>query len=1161
MAAVASAQSFEWIQRNPAIAPGDNSWNALDWDHVSNQFLFYGHLDTTQTTIYSTDFWHLDAGALWNNQPPWIHLFGSDSSNMTASCAVSNTSAGPADSHPYRHAAIDTTRDLYWMTNGARSQCQGVGQQRWGYMSLHDPTHTWTWLSAPHTSSDIVFQGQLIYFANYDVFMFYGPNTGSYWEQQMYCPTVPFGGGTPTGVVSKMQQTVGCTNANADTWISITTAANPSNPHGNNPGSQFCGDPRGCIRFGPAGVYMPSTGTAFVFGGWDNTSSVNSNVAWELGWNGSAWRWNELCQASGCTPPPGGANYPPIAFDTKRNLLYYHWTDGTNTADYYYSRSVDKWFPAGTGGGSRDAQISIGYDPVNDKLVSQSNSGGYIPATYITDPTIFGSGTGSGTSTGTGTGTIMPPVAATAPAAPAAAKPLSSLGTGTGTGTGVSASQTVRLGSGCSTAYFIDNDCDGHGVAVRADGNYTMAGNVGDTPDADDNDPTVSTVGDWRTKYGSGPTDTSFITLQKFLLASRGYNTTQSRVWYVSASAADNTDCTANGNGTNINHPCRDWALAATAYHDGNGGLILFRAGTYDPTTFTGPAYQPSASSSSSPLILMAYPGEAVIFSSAYDLQLSSSYWPGKNLANVIVEGLILRNPLAGDCVAVTYAVNWIFRRNEFSACPDTAIRANNHIQKLLIEGNVFHDTGAHAIYLGYESPYAVPHAYGQDFDFGQDAANYAAGTSVGADQNITIRNNLSYRDGRSGYESFHINSYIDQITVENNIIHSSTTGSTAMGFQSGIYHAIIQNNLIFNNLGCAITFSQYNGDNQAATHRWNTIINNTIWNGLSTSSGTCGIHLTDYTGNNGMVTVTNGSTAVAWASSSNAVNDQFITAWPSGMVIQFNSVTYHIASVTDSTHLTLVEPYTGSSGTVAYSAPTVDGVHYMKDFTIANNIFATPNVDPSTYQAVALPLLFDRSSYPSTHTITNNLFWSTISSWNSSTYPVMAQVASSGPPGTPTGGTAVLLADNVTTQYRYNLAQFQAYYSGSPNTVGNPLLVSANPANNSTPQVFDFHLGSGSPAINFGTTTGAPAVDLQGNTRSGQPDAGAYEYLGNTTAGPSSPPNFDLNGDGVVNVLDVQLAIDQVLGVVACKTADFNGDGQCTEADIQMIVSNVIGQ
>jgi len=389
MASVASAQTLTWIQRTPATAPGDPSWNSLDWDHVANQFLFYAHSAMAQSTIYSTDFWHLDVGALWNNSAPWTHLFGSGSFDMPASCTVMNTSAGPADSHPYRHAAVDTTRDLYWLVNGTRGQCSGTGIPRFGYFNLHDATHTWTWLAAGSTSGDIPVQAQLTYFPNYDVFMFYGPNTGAYWEQQMYCPTVPFGGGTPTGVVSTKQQTVGCTNANADTWITITPAANPSNPHGNNPGSQFCGDPRGCMQFGPAGVYMSSTGTAFVFGGWDNTAPVDSNVAWSLGWNGSAWQWNELCQATGCTPPSGGANYPPIAFDTKRNLLYYHWTDGTSTADYYYSRNADKWFPAGTGSGSKDPQISFAYDPVNDKVVSESNAGGFAPSIFVADPSVF----------------------------------------------------------------------------------------------------------------------------------------------------------------------------------------------------------------------------------------------------------------------------------------------------------------------------------------------------------------------------------------------------------------------------------------------------------------------------------------------------------------------------------------------------------------------------------------------------------------------------------------------------------------------------------------------------------------------------------------------------------------------------------------------------
>jgi hypothetical protein len=51
-----------------------------------------------------------------------------------------------------------------------------------------------------------------------------------------------------------------------------------------------------------------------------------------------------------------------------------------------------------------------------------------------------------------------------------------------------------------------------------------------------------------------------------------------------------------------------------------------------------------------------------------------------------------------------------------------------------------------------------------------------------------------------------------------------------------------------------------------------------------------------------------------------------------------------------------------------------------------------------------------------------------------------------------------------------------------------------------------------------------------------------------------------DLNGDGVVNPLDVQIAINQSLGkdqggnVVACTTADLNKDGSCNVLDVQRV-------
>lgn len=51
-----------------------------------------------------------------------------------------------------------------------------------------------------------------------------------------------------------------------------------------------------------------------------------------------------------------------------------------------------------------------------------------------------------------------------------------------------------------------------------------------------------------------------------------------------------------------------------------------------------------------------------------------------------------------------------------------------------------------------------------------------------------------------------------------------------------------------------------------------------------------------------------------------------------------------------------------------------------------------------------------------------------------------------------------------------------------------------------------------------------------------------------------------DLNSDGTVNVVDVQLAIRQATAQAACGSADLNSDGACTEADVQRIVNASLG-
>ena len=57
-------------------------------------------------------------------------------------------------------------------------------------------------------------------------------------------------------------------------------------------------------------------------------------------------------------------------------------------------------------------------------------------------------------------------------------------------------------------------------------------------------------------------------------------------------------------------------------------------------------------------------------------------------------------------------------------------------------------------------------------------------------------------------------------------------------------------------------------------------------------------------------------------------------------------------------------------------------------------------------------------------------------------------------------------------------------------------------------------------------------------------------------------PPvlSCDLNGDGSVNVLDVQSGINQVLGITPCTTADLQQTGQCTVVDVQRLINASLG-
>jgi YetA-like protein/Bacterial Ig-like domain (group 1)/Dockerin type I domain len=81
----------------------------------------------------------------------------------------------------------------------------------------------------------------------------------------------------------------------------------------------------------------------------------------------------------------------------------------------------------------------------------------------------------------------------------------------------------------------------------------------------------------------------------------------------------------------------------------------------------------------------------------------------------------------------------------------------------------------------------------------------------------------------------------------------------------------------------------------------------------------------------------------------------------------------------------------------------------------------------------------------------------------------------------------------------------------------------------------------------------------LVGYNRS--PSNGTSEiWLGTLSTAGRTANGCDLNGDGVVNAIDIQIAIGQSLGSSTCSTADLNKDGVCNVIDVQRVINASAG-
>lgn len=379
------------------------------------------------------------------------------------------------------------------------------------------------------------------------------------------------------------------------------------------------------------------------------------------------------------------------------------------------------------------------------------------------------------------------------------------------------------IGMGCTTAYFIDKDCDGHGVGVKSDSAYRLDGVVvdipGDMPDADDMDPDVNTTETWQAKWG-----TDNAGMVRFLQERKGFHNT-SRIFYV---ALDGDDATAVIN--DPGHPFKTGGAVERLVRDRQGGAIIYRGGDWGTKKLLYGGVAPTGSPGH-PLYVMVYPGERVITSNT----IGGGGTPGDAIGDITWDEFTFRSGTLtlGDPVSYNDSSRVGLINNDFIGWHQVFF--GNHTRDVIIEQNLFRQFAAHSVYFAQATPLGADPPLDANGDTDFDAAEklYRKRLVGGGGPSFRgkMRNNVSYNSGASGYDPFHLNAYMTGMLIDGNIITYS--GGASIGLQTGVYDATMTNNVIFDNGRDSIT--PVLASVQATTMKRNKLINNTILVGPGT--------------------------------------------------------------------------------------------------------------------------------------------------------------------------------------------------------------------------------------------------------------------------------------------------------------------------------------
>ncbi|HPA04717.1 MAG TPA: dockerin type I domain-containing protein, partial [Candidatus Hydrogenedentes bacterium] len=125
----------------------------------------------------------------------------------------------------------------------------------------------------------------------------------------------------------------------------------------------------------------------------------------------------------------------------------------------------------------------------------------------------------------------------------------------------------------------------------------------------------------------------------------------------------------------------------------------------------------------------------------------------------------------------------------------------------------------------------------------------------------------------------------------------------------------------------------------------------------------------------------------------------------------------------------------------------------------------------------------------------------------------------------------------------------------GDAETADNALVLSV--AGNTNPALFD--------AVTIGAATGALTLDYAAGafgaaqiTIRATDEEGLYVESAFTVT--VAEVTSDVNNDGVINAVDVQLVINAALGLPVEGEPDINGDNDVNAVDVQLVINGVLG-